>query len=256
MQDRAKWVIHCDDMGMHPCIDLAIADLLASGPVCSLSLMSVGNSFSHAVAQLKSIGWKKVGVHLCLTSEYESLPVRPLTTEGQRLASESGVFFPHANQIPHAFNKKDAERELRAQIERILDCGLEITHLDGHMMFYESQIVGHDLFLEIVSGLAKEQQCSIRGMVKSNPKITSHMIWEGYDTREERFTFYEELLQNCRFGTHELILHPALSDERQLKTFTGAGQRRIADYLFLKSIMDTGLLAPSQICGWKDLPSC
>jgi predicted glycoside hydrolase/deacetylase ChbG (UPF0249 family) len=88
------------------------------GIVTACSVVANGTAFDDAVARLRDVPSLEVGVHLTLVEE------RSLT--GMRLPG---------SYLGFVLGRKDfaaIERELRAQIERVLATGLRVTHLNGH----------------------------------------------------------------------------------------------------------------------------
>jgi predicted glycoside hydrolase/deacetylase ChbG (UPF0249 family) len=88
------------------------------GIVTACSVVAGGSAFDDAAERLRETPSLEVGVHLTLVEE------RSLT----------GMRFPKS-YAGFVFGRKDyaaIERELRAQIERVLATGLRITHLNGH----------------------------------------------------------------------------------------------------------------------------
>jgi len=107
------------------------------GIVTACSIVANGAAFDDAVSQLKSVPSLEVGVHLALVEE------RSLT----------GMRFPESYRT-FVLGRKDfaaIERELRAQIERVLASGLRVTHLNGHQHLHVLPSI-----FAIVARLAKE----------------------------------------------------------------------------------------------------
>lgn len=88
------------------------------GIVTACSLVANGEAFDDAVAKLRDIPSLEVGVHVALVEE------RALTT-GQPMPKSYVEFVLSLRRI-------DVERELRAQLDKILATGLRITHINGH----------------------------------------------------------------------------------------------------------------------------
>lgn len=224
MGSRHALRINCDDMGMHPTINEAIVDLLVRQPMATASLMAVGPAFDHALSLLRSHQIHKIGIHLCLNAEYPNLPFRPVLPPESipSLVDKNGYLRPESPSFSAQWRLDEVSKELRAQIFKIQDSGLEITHLDGHLFFYEPNEAG-SAFLPVVQKLSDELQVPYR----LRPNQPTHFIWETHETHEERETYYRSLLETQEEG--EIILHPA-KDEDALKAFTGAGHRRVLDY--------------------------
>ncbi len=217
-----NWKINCDDFGMHPTINRATTRLLEGGVVRSCSLMAVGQFFEDAVARFRAIGGKSLGLHLALQGEYSRLPVRPAlpAEEVPSLVDERG-FLRSEGPPP---NLSEALKELRAQVEKINQTGLTISHLDGHMFFYDPGEWGESLG-DGVKALAEELRVPLR--LRKNTTF----IWEGHDDEAARHGYYESLLDSPSSGDTEILLHPADSAEEMAK-FSGAGNRRLADFSF------------------------
>jgi chitin disaccharide deacetylase len=113
-----RLIVTADDVGLHPGMTAGAIRAHREGIVTACSIVANGVAFDDAVSQLKSVPSLEVGVHLALVEE------RSLT--GMRFAASYRSF---------VFGRKDyaaIERELRAQIERVVATGLRLTHLNGH----------------------------------------------------------------------------------------------------------------------------
>jgi predicted glycoside hydrolase/deacetylase ChbG (UPF0249 family) len=244
-------LINCDDVGMHPSINRAVCDLVVSTPIRSLSLMANGNFFDDAVVRFREHGIRNVGVHLALTSEFSRLPTRPVSSLSPRsgLVDELGYFF--ADPPPLVPSSRQAvEDELRAQIERVLAAGLHITHLDGHMFFYEVMppALGVDT---LVSELAAELNVPYRHRAQR----PTTFVWEDAADPVSRTAFYDGFFTGPALPSGELILHPA-DDPEAIATFSGSGPRRHIDYLYFKGPTFQNFLARSEVrlITWSDVP--
>ena len=88
-----------------------------NGIVTACSIVANGVAFDDAVDRLRDVPKLAIGVHLALVEE------RALTT---------GEFMPRNYVRFLLARKRDPEPELRAQIEKVLNTGLRVTHLNGH----------------------------------------------------------------------------------------------------------------------------
>src|ERR1051325_10769491 len=88
------------------------------GIVTACSIVADGVAFDDAVERLRDVPSLEVGVHLTLVEE------RALTT-GESMPKSYVSFLLSRRRV-------DVERELRAQIEKVLATGLRVTHLNGH----------------------------------------------------------------------------------------------------------------------------
>jgi predicted glycoside hydrolase/deacetylase ChbG (UPF0249 family) len=128
---RMRLIVHADDFGISESVNHGIVDAHRRGIVTSTSVMANGAAFEHAVALTKEHPTLDVGVHLTLTEE------KPVGPAAAGLVDASGRFPPHVLKFAarHAAGRipLDAVRtELDAQIRRVLDRGIAVSHLDGH----------------------------------------------------------------------------------------------------------------------------
>jgi predicted glycoside hydrolase/deacetylase ChbG (UPF0249 family) len=222
---------------MHPSINRGICRILAQKHIRSASLLPTAPAFDDACTRLKKIGITAVGVHLALSAEYPANPLRPVSPRQlvPTLSNSAGTFPAEIAAASGSMAAAEVEQELRAQIELVRSRGFRLTHLDGHMFFYHPEEGGREIF-EIVAALADDFNLPWRRPPALGGEREIKMIWDGYDTLEQRSRYYRELLTpelaaESETQEFELILHPA-DDDNALRTFTNAGMRRYADYCF------------------------
>ena len=76
-----------------------------------------------------------MGVHLALTSESAAFRWSPISTADRSsgLIDRDGYMWPTVDEVRQHADPRAAQDELRAQIQRALDAGIDVTHLDHHM---------------------------------------------------------------------------------------------------------------------------
>jgi len=128
-----RLIVTADDVGLHRGMTLGAMRAHDEGIVTACSVMAAGADLAHAVASLRARPALAAGAHLTLVG------ARPLSpaTEVPSLVTPAGDFLPgftsfvrryHAGRI----NLEEIERELRRQIERLLEAGLDVVHLNSH----------------------------------------------------------------------------------------------------------------------------
>ena len=117
-----RLIVTADDVGLHPGMTAGAIRAHREGIVTACSVVANGAAFEDAIARLRDVPSLEVGVHLALVEE------RSLT--GLRLPRKYTTFAPR--YVLRAISIRAIERELRAQIERVLASGLRVTHLNGH----------------------------------------------------------------------------------------------------------------------------
>ena len=127
-----RLIVNADDFGLSEAVNEGIVEAHQRGIVTSASLIASGAAYEHAVGLAKAIGTLDVGVHLTLTEE------EPVSNRGDIPSLlDGGRFHPHTTSFVRRYFAgrialDEAERELDAQIARVISSGLRVSHLDGH----------------------------------------------------------------------------------------------------------------------------
>jgi chitin disaccharide deacetylase len=128
-----KLIIHADDLGISERVNAGIERAHRDGILTSTSIMAVGGAFDHAVELCQANPGLDIGVHLTLVEE------RPLTPVAQipSLVDPSGRFHRTAfgftgRYFSGRIKIDEVYRELDAQLRRVRDSGIAISHLDSH----------------------------------------------------------------------------------------------------------------------------
>jgi chitin disaccharide deacetylase len=248
--DMAEMIINCDDLGMHKTINHAIGGLLEKGVISSASIMAPAPAFDHAVNMLNELGIRKIGVHLTANSEYKAIPFYPVSgDQASSLVLPNGVLLPDPLDSKARANMDQLYLELDAQVQKVLRAGFSLTHLDGHMFFYEADVCG-PAFLEIAQNLGRKYSVPLR---RHGVPALRHFIWEDFDAEAARHAYYTKLLSTPPEQKGELIIHPG-EDLHTMSGFTRAGIRRRADYtFFIGEGFEQIVRAQSvKILGWAD----
>ena len=119
---KRQLIVTADDAGLHRGMTDGVIRAHREGIVTACSIVANGAAFDDAVERLRDTPSLEVGVHLTLVEE------RPLTA--MRFPRKYTSFVPL--YLARRISMAVIERELRAQIEKVLATGLTITHLNGH----------------------------------------------------------------------------------------------------------------------------
>jgi predicted glycoside hydrolase/deacetylase ChbG (UPF0249 family) len=128
-------VLHADDVGMCHGANVAFLELARSGRLTCGSVM-MPCPWSPEIARIAAEDPSlDLGVHLTLTSEWAGYRWGPLTRAGKAsgLVDGEGYFPRTVAGLAQAVVAEAAEEEMRAQIDRALALGINVTHLDTHM---------------------------------------------------------------------------------------------------------------------------
>jgi hopanoid biosynthesis associated protein HpnK len=129
-----RLIINADDFGLTPGINRSILELHRAGVLTSATLMATGPAFDDAVALALANPSLGVGCHIVLTDGTPALPPERIPTligpdrKNFRTSLAGFAFALLSGNI----REEDIVREAYAQITRLKQAGIPITHLDTH----------------------------------------------------------------------------------------------------------------------------
>ena len=265
-------IIHADDLGLSHSENAATVYAMEHGSVNSASIMVPCPWFpeiaAYAVAHPKS----DFGLHLTLTSEWKLFKWGPVASKSEvpGLVNQSGYFFSSPDSVYMTGKVSEVEQELRAQIEKAKQFGIDVTHLDSHMgtLFWNPE------YLKILIKLGREYKI---------PVMLSKAGFAAFDVNLDNFTndkdvsldgvytaspgdfkngmdnYYTKVLKSLQPGVSELIFHTAYDDSEMKAVSTdhpdwGAAWRQ-ADFNFFTSDLCKKLLKEQniQLITWREI---
>ena len=126
-----RLIINADDFGLTPGVNRAIEEAARSGVLTSTTLMANSSAFDDAVRLAKSIPDLKVGCHVVLVDgQALSSGLTTLADRNGRFTSSLKTFALAA--FRRRLSQEDIQREAEAQIRKIQDAGITVTHIDTH----------------------------------------------------------------------------------------------------------------------------
>jgi chitin disaccharide deacetylase len=226
--DRIRLIVRADDMGAAQGINEACIRAYREGIAKSVEVIVPGPWFLQAVQMLKDNPGLDVGVHLCLTSEWESVKWRPLTA-APSLVDENGYFYPMTSQrkdfppntgfLQSPPKPDDVEKELRAQIETARKHIPRISHLSAHM----GAAVASPELRQITQKLAAEY-----GIPLEAPGLQSAGGFGGTNlTPEQKEARMIALLGNLKPGLYVFVEHPGI-DSPEMRAIGHKGYENVA----------------------------
>jgi len=247
-QDAKLLIVHADDLGMTHAVNAASIHALESGLVNSASMMVPCPWFPEIADYAKNHPDADLGLHLTLTSERVYLRWGPVASKEKvpSLLDSAGYFFHDWNAETH-INPKEAELEIRAQIERAYAMGVRPTHLDTQQ--YRLIMSGKDLF-EVVLRVAHDYRLPVfvtRDWFAEHPYlepslgprdiVVDHTVTiEPTVPAEKWVDFYTQALRNLQPGVTEFVIHLAFDGEemraatRERDTWGAAWRQRDLDF--------------------------
>ena len=130
-----RLVVHADDVGMNHGANRAFVELSHFGTITAGSVMVPCPWFSEVAEAAAADDRLDCGVHLTLNSEMAHYRWGPLTRPGPAsgLLDDHGYLWPDVASVRRHAHPEAVEAEWRAQIDRALAAGIDVTHLDAHM---------------------------------------------------------------------------------------------------------------------------
>jgi predicted glycoside hydrolase/deacetylase ChbG (UPF0249 family) len=128
-------IVHCDDIGMCQAVNAGAFEALANGPATCGSVMVPCPWFADAAERARAEPELDLGVHFTLNAEYDGYRWGPVAGASAvpSLVDEQGYLPRTSAEVLARARPEEVEIELRAQLERALAAGIDVTHLDAHM---------------------------------------------------------------------------------------------------------------------------
>jgi len=272
-------IIHTDDIGMCQASVDAFADMVDFGLISSGAIMIPCPWSLEAAKYCRTHPKADVGVHLTLTSEWETYRWGPISTRDQSTGLlDAQGYFPHSSeQVQTSAEPSAVEIELTAQVKHALSEGISLTHIDTHM-----GSVAHPKFIPIYVQLAmkfglplmiprmSEEEWQAYGGI--NPQVAAMAVQmiqmledmgvplldglSGLELEDPnaRLEQAKQALKALKPGITHFIIHPS-KDTPELRHITDSWACRVADYETFTSeetrrfIKDEGI----QIIGYQAL---
>ncbi len=143
--DARLLIVNCDDLGFCHATNVGTYQALRDGVATSASLMVPCPWAREAASRYRG---EDVGVRLTITAEHDLYRWGPITQAPSLLDGDGG--FPRTNfdAWEHA-DPDEVRRECRAQIERAILWGFDVSHLDSHMGALQLRPELFDVYLDM-----------------------------------------------------------------------------------------------------------
>ena len=148
--DAKLLIITCDDLGLTHASNVAGYDALRTGVATSASLMVPCPWARDAASRYRG---EDVGVHLTLNAELETYRWGPITHAPSLLDGDGGFPRTLEDSWDHA-DVDEVRRECRAQIERAIVWGFDVSHLNSHLGALVARPEFFDVYLELAVDFA------------------------------------------------------------------------------------------------------
>ena len=267
--DSKLLILHADDLAVAHSVDVASFDALEKGAVSSASVMVPSPWITEVAAYAKAHPNADLGVHLTLTSEWETYRWGSVEAADKvpSLLDSAGTFPRDEKLVAATAKPLEVEREIRAQIERAFALGIRPTHLDSHMgaLFSTPELiatyvkVARDYRLPFLA-LRGDPRATPQPPLSEKDVLLDAVIIAGPEVpRNQWKEFYLKSIANLKPGLTEMIVHLG-HDDSELQAVTvnhegygSAWRQRDYDVVtspeFKKALQDNHVI----LVTWKEL---
>lgn len=268
--DAKLLIVHADDLAVAHSVDAASFDALDKNAVTSASVMVPCPWLKEVAGYAKDHPGADLGLHLTLTSEWKAYRWGPVESKDQvpSLLDALGYLWPETAPAAQNIKPDEAEREIRAQVERALAAGIRPTHLDSHMgvlfatrnLFAVYVKVAHEYDLPFFAPRLPGDPLKFSLQLSGKDPVVESVVMANPTVQADRWKeFYETALKNLKPGLSEMIVHLG-HDEAELRAVTldhpdyGSAWRE-RDYNFVTSAEFKKMLEENHIVliRWKEL---
>ncbi|HEX5155436.1 MAG TPA: polysaccharide deacetylase family protein [Parafilimonas sp.] len=272
-KDTKLLIIHADDLGVSHSEDSASIYALEKGYITSGSIMAPCPWFPEIAEYASKHPDADLGIHLTLTSEWKYYKWDAVAGKDQTgsLLNNKGFFYDDVDSLGKMAKLNEVETELRSQIEKARQAGIQLTHLDSHMgsCFFNKD------FLKIYLKLAREYKLpcllnvnafkllyhvDISDVITDKDVLTDNVFMAfPPNDKAQHEAYYTNMLNGLQPGLNCVLIHLAY-DDAEMQAITqdhpdyGAAWRQ-ADLDFFSSDTCKQLLAANNIhlITWKEI---
>jgi chitin disaccharide deacetylase len=260
-------LIHADDFGMLHSVNQATSEALEKHWITSASILVPCPWFPEAAAFAKSHPNADLGIHVALNSEWTTVrwrPVSPQPANSSLLDSDGYLPLEETAVAAHA-KPDDVAAEVRAQLQKAKQAGVNITHLDAHM----KAIIGTPELMKVYLQAASDSH--VPALVADRPAqpaaplpvfaslIDGEVQMHPGVPRDQWLNWYKTELSKLPPGVYQLTVHLGF-DDNELRGATadhpdwGAAWRQ-SDYDLVRNPEFQQFLRDQKfvLVSWRDL---
>jgi predicted glycoside hydrolase/deacetylase ChbG (UPF0249 family) len=242
---------------------------LKEGLFTSSTILVTCPWFEEAAEFARNYPAADLGVHLTLTAEWDRYKWGPVSGRDAvpSLVDERGYLWQTVAQVYEHARLDEAEAELRAQIEKAFEAGIDATHLDSHMGTLQLRADYHEIYARLADEyrlpirLASRRRIGTEGMGAILDQLDAagvvtpdHLVFYGPSSVVETESYWTNLIRTLKPGLTEILCHPALA-RYELKSCARDAMQREADFHYFTSddtrqlIKDEGV----EMVGFREL---
>ena len=232
--DTRVLIVTCDELGVTHAHNTGVYGALRHGMGTTAGLVVPGPWAREAASRYRG---EDVGVHLTLNAEYDLLRWGPITHCPSLLDGDGG--FPRTlEDLWEHGDTDEVRRECRAQIERAIYWGFDISHLSAHLGALELRPEFFDVALDMAVEFRlplrlppAEAERSVgfpfRDLAAEEGVLSPDNVLRAPRNRSAR-VMLDELLTDLPPGVTEVVLRPA-ADAADLRSVAPDWPARVED---------------------------
>ncbi|MCC0634986.1 MULTISPECIES: chitin disaccharide deacetylase [unclassified Clostridioides] len=212
-----KIIINADDFGYCEAVNYGIISAHNNGIVKSTSMMANMPGVEHGVKLLKENRDLNCGVHMTLSCG------RPLLSNLKTIVDKEGFFIRRiTDEIIKKMDYDEIYEELCAQIERVKELGIDISHLDSHHHIHT--LVN---LKPVIEKIVNKYNLPIRGGFEYDLEYSKivPLIDSFYKENVSEEYFTKNIEEIMKYDVVDIMSHPAFLDDYILNSTSYAIDR-------------------------------
>ena len=225
-KDAKLVIIHADDLGVSHSENAASIMAMQKGSVSSASIMVPCPWFPEIAAYAQSNPAVDLGLHITLTSEWKYYKWGPVTAKEKvpGLVNKNGFLYSAIDSVYQTASAAEVETEIRNQVIRAKQFGVDPTHLDAHMGtalqrldYFKAYLkIGHEFKIPVFIPRILEAGLKVKfdTIVSDKDVLVDNILSASPQDFKNGFaSFYTNGIKNLKPGLTYLIIHTAYDDE-------------------------------------------
>lgn len=262
-------ILHADDVGVSHSVNAATTTAMEKGCINSASIMVPCPWFSEIASYVREHPSMDFGLHITLTSEWNNFKWGPVTPS-PTLINKQGYLYSSVDSVKQFASALQVEEEVRNQVKRAIQFGIDPTHLDAHMFavvrkldFLKAYIkVGREFKIPVLLAREMEGELNIQleSLINKNEIIADAIVSiMPAMMHSDPTAWYTQTLRSLPDGLTYFIIHTAYDNEEMqsvTKGFTDWGSAwRQREFDFFSSPQCAQLLKENniQLVTWREI---
>ncbi len=237
-------IVNGDDVGVSHAANAASIDAMENGLMTSATIMVPCPWFPEIAAYARAHPEADFGLHLTHTSEWKGYRWGPVADRAAvpGLVDPQGYLWPATQDVYREATPEQALIEARAQIEKALAAGIDVTHLDSHMGVLQYDPAYHEVYhtlareYDLPIRMASQETLEAYGMGHLRAQLEEdgivspdYLIFGGPEKGEPVEKYWKRILSDLKPGVTELFIHAALAGE-EMRHITNSWKTRDTEY--------------------------